>query len=843
MSDPKNPINLDDIDFGHTLRGHQKGDRVFDRFVLEKLLGRGGMGVVWLAKDERLGREVALKFAPEAVRFDDVAVDELKEETRKGLDLAHPNIVKIYDFLMDEEHAAISMEFIDGENLGSLRARQPNKVFEPGQLRQWVGQMLDALDYAHRVAKVIHRDLKPANLMIDREGNLRVTDFGIARSISDAMTRATIGGGNSTGTLAYMSPQQAEGRKPHISDDLYALGSTLYELLTGKPPFYSGNIASRLHVETPISLAERRAEFGITTAEPIPLEWEQTVMALLEKQPENRPANAQAVRQRLGLISGQTGEIPPMPSPPPTGHAPTPGTGHFTSASHGTHAHMPQQSHTQVRLGGGLTEVSLPGHTSLGGATSHHTGGITGGVPMTTATQAPRQGNNTGLLIALAAGFLGLVMMAAAGWWVVNYTTIFKKKTPPDPKLVQQNDKPTIPTDPGKKPDPGKSPPSNPKTDPPSIPPTTPPTAPKASTIQAMINDAKPGSEVVVPGGNYEEQIRFKEGIKLKAAPGAQVIIQTDGRVGSALLVENCKSGSISGITFQHTGNEVVENASWPVVLIKSSTVTLENCTVQASLSDGLIATGVGKPQILRCTIKDNAKNGIVFESGVTATLAGTECVQNGESGVEARFSGTFPLIQSCALQQNGLAGISVKDGASASVLEKTRCQDNKDAGIAAAGEGVSLTVEDAICEGNPVGIAVQQYAKGIIRDSTVRNSHTTGIQVTMAADGAQILNNTVEGSKVDGMLVSGANGATAFVTGNKVSGNGGNGIGIFGAAFKPKVESNECMNNGEFGILAVEGVSGTIRENTVRGNHGGAIGNMGAASDLLIQGNITDAP
>src|SRR5438445_9770360 len=123
MPDEPKAFSLDDIDFGQTIRGHQKGDRVFDRFVLQKLLGRGGMGVVWLALDERLGREVALKFAPEVIRYDEVAVEELKEETRKGLALAHPNIVRIYDFLLDEDHAAISMEFIDGENLGALRTR------------------------------------------------------------------------------------------------------------------------------------------------------------------------------------------------------------------------------------------------------------------------------------------------------------------------------------------------------------------------------------------------------------------------------------------------------------------------------------------------------------------------------------------------------------------------------------------------------------------------------------------------------------------------------------------------------------------------------------------------
>jgi parallel beta-helix repeat protein len=364
---------------------------------------------------------------------------------------------------------------------------------------------------------------------------------------------------------------------------------------------------------------------------------------------------------------------------------------------------------------------------------------------------------------------------------------------------------------------------------------------PKVSTIQAMINEAAPGSEVVVPEGNYEEQLRFKEGIKLKAAPGARVIVQTDGRVGSALIVQNCKSGSISGIIFQHTGSEVVQNVSWPVVLVQSSSVTLENCTIQSGVSDGMVLTGVGKPQVLRCTVRANVSNGIIFESGVTGTLAGTECRQNGGSGVEARNSGTAPVLQSCVLQENGLAGISVKDGASISVLEKTRCQDNKDAGISAAGEGVTLTVVDAICEGNLVGIAVQEYAKGSVRDSTVKGSHQAGIQIGITADGTELLSNTVTGSKLEGLLVTGANGKVVTIKGNKVSRNGGSGICVFGAGFKPMVENNECVENADYGILATEGVSGVIRDNTARGNNTGAIGNLDAAADITIEGNITD--
>lgn len=812
MPDPKKPIDLDDIDFGHTIRGHQKGDRVFDRFVLEKLLGRGGMGVVWLAKDERLGREVALKFAPEAVRFDEVAVDELKEETRKGLNLAHPHIVKVYDFLVDEEHAAISMEFIDGENLGALRTRQPGKIFEPRQIAHWVGQFLEALDYAHRVARVIHRDLKPANLMIDREGHLRVTDFGIARSISDAMSRATMGG-NSTGTLAYMSPQQADGKKPHISDDIYAFGSTIYELLTGKPPFFSGNIAAQLHSDPVVPITERRAEFGITSSEPIPVEWEHTILACLEKSPENRPPNAQAIRQRLGLAPVAPSDVPPLPA---VAGGATAGTGAPHTAYPGTHTH--------VRAGAGLTEVDVPGRQIVAG--NIRVGPAVSQVPVT-APPSPATKGNTGLWIALVALILGLGIFGTGAWWIWNNTSYFKPVKPP--AVVTHPPPPVVPP---VTPGPGIHAPVTPP----------PPVVPSTTTIQAMIDQAKPGAEVVVPEGIYEEQLRFKEGITLRAAQPGKVTVQTDGRVGSALLVEGCKTGTVSGFVFQHTGTEVAEKASWPVVLLKSSSITLENCTVQSGVADGLHISGAGKAQVMRCIVQNNTKNGVTFESGSTAILSATECRKNGESGAEAKHTGTAPVLQGCLLVDNGLAGLSVKDGAGASVLEKTACKKNGEAGIAAAGVGVQLTVVDAVSEDNLVGIAIQDQAKGSIRDSTIRLSKQAGVQIGMAAEGTEVLNNIIEQSKIEGLLVGGASGVTMSIIGNKAKGNGGSGIGVFGSGFKARVEQNECLTNGEYGIVFTEGAGGSIRDNTCKGNNLGSIGNLGAAPDLIIEGNFTDA-
>src|SRR4029077_2857246 len=217
------------------------GQMVFGRYKLIKVLGRGGMGVVWLARDEELEREVALKFLPDLMIQDPAVIDQLKRETKRCLELTHPHIVRIYDFVHDERSACISMEYVDGETLSNLRAEKEHQVLEPHELAGWIAQLCEALDYAHNHAKVIHRDLKPSNLMVNKRGDLKITDFGIARSLADSASRLTAEQGRS-GTLVYMSPQQLAGEHGTHLDDIYSLGATIYELLTSKSPFYSGNI-------------------------------------------------------------------------------------------------------------------------------------------------------------------------------------------------------------------------------------------------------------------------------------------------------------------------------------------------------------------------------------------------------------------------------------------------------------------------------------------------------------------------------------------------------------------------------------------------------------------------
>ncbi len=277
---------------------------VFGRYTLIKILGRGGMGVVWLARDEELGRDVALKFLPDLMIQDHAVFDQLKRETKRCLELTHPHIVRIHDFVHDERSGCISMEYIDGETLSNLRAEKERKVFEPDEIAAWTSQLCDALDYAHNRAKIIHCDLKPANLMVNQRGDLKISDFGIARSLSDSVSRLTVEQGRS-GTLVYMSPQQLNGERCTHLDDIYSLGASIYELLTSKPPFYSSNIDSQICERVAPSMTERRKELDIEPAL-VPQLWENAVATCLAKDPSRRPQSAEEVAQRLQLASRQT---------------------------------------------------------------------------------------------------------------------------------------------------------------------------------------------------------------------------------------------------------------------------------------------------------------------------------------------------------------------------------------------------------------------------------------------------------------------------------------------------------------------------------------------------------
>jgi serine/threonine protein kinase/outer membrane protein OmpA-like peptidoglycan-associated protein len=274
--------------------------KVFACFVLERELEIGCTGAIWLAQDYGLGRhakQAALKFLPDTIVSDKTAVEELKHKIRRRIALRHPNIQRVYDLVEDKGRVAIQMEYMDGQSLSRLRLTKPNQIFEVRDLENWVNELCEALEYAHKNIGVINADIVPGNLVVDVAGNLKLKDFGIANCITDSMNRLMVI--HDTGqTLPYMSPQRARGEESAITDDLYSLGATIYELLTGKPAFYAGDIGAQVSRKTPPSMTQRRAEFGIG-AGAIPKNWEETVAACLVKDPIQRPQSAIKVKKQL----------------------------------------------------------------------------------------------------------------------------------------------------------------------------------------------------------------------------------------------------------------------------------------------------------------------------------------------------------------------------------------------------------------------------------------------------------------------------------------------------------------------------------------------------------------
>ena len=287
----------------------QPGQKIgHGRYTLESELGRGGMGVVWLATDSHLDEQVALKFLPPQFAGDKEAVDSLKREVSKSRKLSHPNIVRIHDLVLsDDEVPFVSLEYIDGLNMSDVKVQQEDRLFAWEQIRSIIRQLCSALDYAH-LQKVVHRDLKPGNMMLDRDGRLRLADFGLAATLNESMSRMTADLGSS-GTPPYMSPQQIDGRVPKAADDIYALGATIYEFLTSKPPFYAGDILHQVRTLPPQPMDERLADLELENE--IPPDVAAMVMACLAKERDHRPPSARAVAEWIGL---DTGDFVNMPS-------------------------------------------------------------------------------------------------------------------------------------------------------------------------------------------------------------------------------------------------------------------------------------------------------------------------------------------------------------------------------------------------------------------------------------------------------------------------------------------------------------------------------------------------
>jgi len=239
-------------------------------------LGAGGMGEVWRAEDEKLGREVALKVLPADFAGDLVRLARFEREARAASALNHPNICSIFDIGEWEDRRFIVMELLEGHSLDQHIGTQPMEVEVAVDLAI---QMAEALAAAHAKG-IIHRDMKPENvyLVVDKDGTdlCKILDFGIARRLDDLEMSAS----GATGTPFYMAPEQIRGQPPTPATDIYSFGATAFHLATGRPPFHTGNVIDA-HLSEP-------APDPVDLVPDLEPELGRIILRCLEKEPEDR---------------------------------------------------------------------------------------------------------------------------------------------------------------------------------------------------------------------------------------------------------------------------------------------------------------------------------------------------------------------------------------------------------------------------------------------------------------------------------------------------------------------------------------------------------------------------
>jgi beta-lactam-binding protein with PASTA domain/tRNA A-37 threonylcarbamoyl transferase component Bud32 len=275
------------------------------RYELIERVGVGGMAEVYRARDELLGREVAVKVLSERFARDRSFVERFRREAQAAANLNHPNIVSLYDYGSDDGTYFIVMEFIDGRALDDI-IKQDGALM-PERAAEIAADVAQALQRAH-AGGLVHRDIKPSNIMITKAGQTKVTDFGIARAAASDGEQTMTQTGMVIGTAAYLSPEQAQGNPVDARSDVYSLGCVLYETLTASAPFRG---------DSPLAIAYKHVREDPSPPSKVnpdvPAALDAIVMKALAKNPENRFASALEMKQDLDRFgAGQRVEATPV---------------------------------------------------------------------------------------------------------------------------------------------------------------------------------------------------------------------------------------------------------------------------------------------------------------------------------------------------------------------------------------------------------------------------------------------------------------------------------------------------------------------------------------------------
>ncbi len=273
------------------------------RYTLETEIGRGGMGAVWLGRDEVLGRQVALKRIGFGPGSSDLDLDRAEREARLAARLNHPHVVAVYDLVHEGTERWLVMEYVEGVTLAELVRR--DGALTPDQAAPVLRQAADALAAAH-AAGIVHRDVKPSNILVARNGQAKLSDFGIARAQADASLTQT---GLVTGSPAYLAPEVASGHQATAASDVWSLGAATYHALSGRPPYdVSGNLLGALYR----IVHEEPPRLGASAGWLAPV-----LLATMAQRPEDRWSTAHV---RDFLAAGPTAPLPaPLPRAVPVG--------------------------------------------------------------------------------------------------------------------------------------------------------------------------------------------------------------------------------------------------------------------------------------------------------------------------------------------------------------------------------------------------------------------------------------------------------------------------------------------------------------------------------------------
>lgn len=275
---------------GRAREDDQSGKRRIGRYEIVRELGQGAMGIVYQALDPNIQRAVALKVLRPDLSSDPEFRQRFQREARSAGKLAHPGIVTIFDAAEQGDVSFLVMEYLEGQTLAQLIAA--DGALSPAIACDIAGQICDALDYAH-AAQIVHRDIKPSNIILLPGDRIKLTDFGIARIMTEPrMTRTGI-----IGTLDYMSPEQARGEDVDHRTDIYSLGIVLFEMVTGQPPFQADSPSATL-----LKLVSEPMPSSRTLSPAVSAEMESVISKAADKDPSRRYQTAVEMRHALQAL-------------------------------------------------------------------------------------------------------------------------------------------------------------------------------------------------------------------------------------------------------------------------------------------------------------------------------------------------------------------------------------------------------------------------------------------------------------------------------------------------------------------------------------------------------------